>query len=176
MKHTHTHKHTPLSLFLSHSFALVRRACCMPGASFSNKKKLGKLRQLRVVCQLAAANDGSDAGRGRLKVQVEIEFVIELSTHTHSHRQARARSPCQLRARKCAMLFVGSAQAPLCSGLRQQHVATPGSRDGQQQQVALINVSRDSFTCSLSLFLALSRSLAALATCQQQLLRGLNKQ
>lgn len=135
----------------------------MPGASFSNKKKLGKLRQLRVVCQVAAANDGSDAGRGRLKVQVEIEFVIELSTHTwthtHSHRQARARSPCQLRARKCAMLFVGSAQAPLCSGLRQQHVATPGSRDGQQQQVALINVSGDSFTCALSLSFLLSLAL-----------------
>lgn len=150
----------------------------MPGASFSNKKKLGKLRQLRVVCQVAAANDGSDAGRGRLKVQVEIEFVIELSTHTHTQRQsgrlvlARLVS-CAPESVLCFLLAQRkrrSALAYVSSMLRRQAAATGSSNK------LLLSMLAETLSRALSLSFSICRSLAALATCQQQLLRGLSKQ
>lgn len=156
VKHTHTQSHTPLSLSLS----LFR------SRAESLLHAWRELQQQKKAWQASPAKGGlpgSSSERRQRRWQRQTKSasgnrVCYWAEHTHTHTvwQARARSPCQLRARKCAMLFVGSAQAPLCSGLRQQHVATPGSRDGQQQQVALINVSGDPFTCSLSFLLSLA--------------------
>lgn len=146
----------------------------MPGASFSNKKKLGKLRQLRVVCQVAAASDGSDAGRGRLKVQVEIEFVIELSTHTHtqSGRLVLARLvSCAPESVLCFLLAQRkrrSALAYVSSMLRRQAAATGSSNKLLLSMLAETLSRALSLSCSLSLSCCLGNMPATVVAWPEQ--------